>query len=100
MIGGAAVLVGVMQLYSWAALSVVPGAWSVSCADWQSFVLIVGVPCLMCSLAVPGVWSFLRLTQPRGLQCTKKGMNKTTPLYREGSAHASVGCVIVTQRSV
>ena len=24
--------------------------------------LIVGVPCLLCALAVPGVWSFLRVT--------------------------------------
>ena len=60
----AAVLVGVMRsrLNSWAALSMVPGAWSMSCADWRSFVLIVGVPCLLCFLAVPGVWGFLRVT--------------------------------------
>ena len=41
----------------------VPVAWSLSFAFWRSFVLIVGVPCLLCSLAVPGVWSFLRVTQ-------------------------------------
>ena len=38
----AAVLVGVMRLDSWAALSIVPGTWSVSCAGWQSFGLIAG----------------------------------------------------------
>ena len=27
------VLVGVMRLASWAAFSMVPGAWSVNCAD-------------------------------------------------------------------
>ena len=54
----------VMRLDSWAALSMVPGAWSVSCADWWSFVLVVGVPCLLCFLAVLGVWSFLRVTHP------------------------------------
>ena len=37
---------------SWPALSIVPGAWSVSCAYWRSFMLIVGVPCRLCSLAV------------------------------------------------
>ena len=60
----AAVLVGVMRLDSWAALSMVPGAWSVSFADWRSFVLIsvVGALCILCSLAVPGVWDFLRVT--------------------------------------
>ena len=53
----AAVLVGVVRLDSWVALSMVPGAWSVSCADWRSFMLNIGVPsqCLLCSLAVPGV---------------------------------------------
>ena len=56
----AAVLVGVMRLDSWAALSIVPGTWSVSCAGWQSFGLIAGVSCLLCSSAAPGVWSFLR----------------------------------------
>ena len=50
----AAVLVGVMRLDSRAAFSMVPGSWSVSCADWRSFVLIVRVPGLLCSLAVPG----------------------------------------------
>ena len=54
----AAGLVGVMRSDSWAELSMVPSAGSVSCADWRSFVLIVGVPCLLCSLAVPGVWVF------------------------------------------
>ena len=58
----AAVLVGSMRLDSRAALSMVPGASSVSCACWRSFVLILGVSCLLCSLAVPGVWSFLRVT--------------------------------------
>ena len=38
------VLVGVMRLDSWADFSMVPGAWSVNCADWRSFGLIVGVP--------------------------------------------------------
>ena len=59
----AAVLVGVMRLDSWVALSMVPGAWSVSCADWRSFMLVAGVPCLLCSLAVPGVWSSLPVTR-------------------------------------
>ena len=45
--------------------SMLPGAWSVSCADWRSFVLIVGVPCLLCSLMVPGVWGFLRVRRRR-----------------------------------
>ena len=48
-----------------AAHSMVPGAWSLSCADCQLFVLIVSVPCLLCSLAVPGVWGFLRVTHLR-----------------------------------
>ena len=39
---------------SWVALLMVPGAWSVRCAYWLSFVLIVGNPRLLCSLAVPG----------------------------------------------
>ena len=55
-------LVGVTRLDSWAARSMVPGAWSVSCADCQSFVVTLGVPCLFCSLAVPGVRGFLRVT--------------------------------------
>ena len=38
-------LVGVMILDSWDAPSMVPCAWSVSCADRWWFVLIVGVPC-------------------------------------------------------
>ena len=42
----AAVLVGVMRLASWAALSIVPGAWSVRSAGGRSFGLIVGVSCL------------------------------------------------------
>ena len=57
-------LVGVMRLDSWAAVSMALYAWSVSCTDWRSFVLIVGVPGLVCSLAAPGVWSFLRATPP------------------------------------
>ena len=57
-----AVLVGVMRPDSWAAVSMAPGAWSVSCDDWRSFVLIAGFSCLLCSLAVPGVWCFLRVT--------------------------------------
>ena len=58
-----AVLIGVMRLDSWAALSMVPGAWSVSCADRRSFGLIVGVLCsFLCSWAVPGVCSFLHVT--------------------------------------
>ena len=47
---------------SWPALSMVPGAWSVICAYWRSSVLITGVPCLLCSLAVPGAWNCLRET--------------------------------------
>ena len=45
------------------------------CAYWRSFVLIVDVPCLLCYLAVPGVWRFLRVTllvtlcQWIGFQC-------------------------------
>ena len=35
----------VVRLDSWAALSMVPGAWSVSCADLQSFGLIVKCKC-------------------------------------------------------
>ena len=50
-------------LYSLAALSMVPGGWSVICADWRSFVLIVGVLCLLCSMAVPGVWGFFGVTR-------------------------------------
>ena len=69
----AAVLVGVMRLDSspgsWAALSIVPGAWSVSCAGWQSFGLIVRVSCLFFSSAVPGVWSFLLATLTVVLDC-------------------------------
>ena len=57
----AAVLVVVMRLDSWVTLSMVLGAWSLSCADWWSFGLIVGVPCLLCSLAVPAIWDFLRV---------------------------------------
>ena len=49
---------------SWDALSMVPGAWSVSCAFWRSLMLIAGVPCILCSMAVPGVWRFLRATPP------------------------------------
>ena len=44
---GVDVLVGVMRLDSWAAFSMVAGAWSVNCADWRSFGLIVGVPCFV-----------------------------------------------------
>ena len=58
-----AVLVCVMRLDSLAALSMVPGAWSVSCADWRSCVFLVrGVRLYTWSLAVPGVWGFLRVT--------------------------------------
>ena len=57
----AAALIGVVCLDSRAALSIVPGAWSVSCVGRRSFGLIVGVSCLLCSSAVPGVWSFLRI---------------------------------------
>ena len=39
----AAVLVDVMRHVSWAALSMVQGAWSVSCAYWRSLILILGV---------------------------------------------------------
>ena len=48
-------LVGVMQLGFWAAFSMMLGASSVICADWRSFLLTVGVPNLLCSLAMPGV---------------------------------------------
>ena len=58
----AAAPVGVMQLLG--CPFDVPGAWSVSSADWRSFVLNVGVPCL---LAVSGVWSLLRLIQQQTL---------------------------------
>ena len=58
-----AVLVGVMRIDPWGALSMVPDAWSVNCADWRSFVLIIGVPCRLRSLAVPGSWRILRVTQ-------------------------------------
>ena len=56
----AAVLVRVMRLMS----CPFDGAWCLVCrsAFWRSFVLNVGVPCLLCSLAVPGVWSFLHVT--------------------------------------
>ena len=47
---------------SCAALSMEPGAWSVSCAYWWSFVLISGLPCPLCSLAMLRAWSFLRVT--------------------------------------
>ena len=57
-----AVLIGVMCHYSWAALSMVPGAWSVRCANLRAFGLIAGVSCLLCYLPVPGAWSFLRVT--------------------------------------
>ena len=61
--GRARLLVGVMRLDSWAALSIAPGAWSVSCAGWRSFGLIEGVPCVFRSSAVPGVWSlYIRVT--------------------------------------
>ena len=55
----AAVLFGVMRLLG----CPFDGAWSVSCAYWRSFVFIVCVPCLLCFLAVPGVWSILRVTR-------------------------------------
>ena len=52
-----AVPVGVMRLLG----CPFDGPWFLvcECACWRSFVVIVGVPCLSCSLAVPGVWSFL-----------------------------------------
>ena len=59
----AAVLIGVVCLDSQAALSIEPGAWSVSCVGSRSFGLIVGLFCRLCSSAVPGVLSFLRVTQ-------------------------------------
>ena len=60
----AAVLICVMRLDSGspATLSIVLGAWSVSCVGLRSFGLIVGVSCILCSSAVPGVWSILRVT--------------------------------------
>ena len=54
----AAVLVGVMRLLG----CPFDGAWSVSYL-LAVICVIVGVPCLLCSLAVPGVGSFLRVTQ-------------------------------------
>ena len=49
-------LVGVMRLDSWAALSVVPGAVTVSFADGRPSGLIVGVLYfILCSLTVPGL---------------------------------------------
>ena len=39
----AAVLVGVLRLGPWAAFSMVPCAWSRSCANWRSFLFIVDV---------------------------------------------------------
>ena len=59
----AAMLVGVMRPDCWAGLSMVPGAWSVCCADWRSFRLIVGVSYLLCSFAVPRGCGFLRARQ-------------------------------------
>ena len=38
-------------------------ACPVSFAAWRSFVLIICVPCILCSLAVPGVWGCLGVTQ-------------------------------------
>ena len=68
--------VGVMRLDSWAALSTVPGAWSVSCAGWQWFVVNVGVFWLLCSLAVPGAnCGFLNLKHGEGLP-SKSGLNQ------------------------
>ena len=77
----AAVLVRVMRLDSWAPLSMLPGAWSVRCVDWRSFVLTVGVPGLLCSLAAPGGCGFLRVTPPlfdQGAGCCR--VRCTTPL--------------------
>ena len=57
----AAVLICVMRLDSRAALSIVLDAWSVNCIGLRSFGLIVGVSRVLCSSAVPGVWSLLRV---------------------------------------
>ena len=48
---------------SWDALSMVPGAWSVSWnyADGRSFGLIVGVLSILCSLAVPALRIYEKL---------------------------------------
>ena len=46
----------------WAARSMEPGSSSVSCAYWRLLVVLVGVPCLRCSLAASVVLSFLRVT--------------------------------------
>ena len=54
----AAVLICVVRLNSRAALSIGLGAWSVSCVGLRSFRLIVGASGVLCSSAVPGVWSF------------------------------------------
>ena len=58
---------GIMRLHSWAVLSTVPDAWSLSCADCRSFVLVVVVPCLLCSLPFASSrrlqWGYLRVTQ-------------------------------------
>ena len=57
-----------------------PGAGSVSCALRRSFALIVGVPCLLCSLAMPRVWSFLRVTHPRPPTKLRILMRASAPL--------------------
>ena len=48
--------VGVVRLDSWAALSLVPGAWSVSCADWRSDGWIVDVLCFVFLGGTRGLW--------------------------------------------
>ena len=53
----------VLRLESWAALSMVPVAWSVSCADRWSFGLIVGVICFFVFLGGARCLYLLRVTQ-------------------------------------
>ena len=72
-----AVSVSVVRLDSWAAVLMVPGAWSVRCANSRSFdlsVLLLGVLRPFCSLptvAEPGVCSFLRVTHDMHLVCIR-----------------------------
>ena len=72
----AVVLVRIMRRDSLAALLMVPGASCVSCANWRSFVLIVGFSCFLGSLAVPGVWGSLRVIQ-----------NTTNPTHQNQKAN-------------
>ena len=53
------------------------GGGSVSCAGRRSFGLMVGVSCLWCSSAVPGVSGFLRVTQSGAPMTTHVHMHVT-----------------------